>query len=88
VALIEYKSKSTDRVCYVFGGEEPARLPTDVADWEPQPPNPIIVHTTNSWMSESTIDSYHTTYELDRQLNIEAGELREMKLINQVRKNL
>jgi hypothetical protein len=47
--------------------------------YEKLPPNPRVVLATNTYMSDPQLDSIHSVYELDRQLNIEAAEEREMQ---------
>lgn len=56
--------------------------------WRKMAPNPIVVHTTDTWMSEPHLDSFETTYELDRVLNLEAAAAKEMEIINDVRRKL
>lgn len=95
MALREWRCKCGD-VQYVFDGEEKTRLRQGGScppftrrchQYIKQPPNPVVVHTTDTWMSEPHLDSFITVYELDRQLNIEAANERETKLMLEARKN-
>lgn len=94
MALIEYKCSRCGEGQLVFSGEEGARLrirgSCGVATrwchtFVAMPPSPSVVHCTNTYMSDPQLDSLKTMYELDRQLNIEAAEERELKAYNQIR---
>lgn len=52
------------------------------------PPSPMVIHATEAWMTEICLDSYTTTYELDRQLTIEAEQSRETKALDRARREL
>jgi hypothetical protein len=52
------------------------------------PPDPTVVHCTNTYMSEAQLDSIKTMYELDKILNYEAREEREIKILNETRINM
>lgn len=57
--------------------------------WEKLPPRVSTVIATSSFMlDEPQLDSLHTIYELDRQLNIEAREAKETELFQEIRRNL
>lgn len=95
MALREYRCERCGETQYVFEGEEHklaqgncGRMTRWCHRFEKIPPKLMIVHTTDTWMSEPSLDSFHTTYELDRQLNIEARHEKETKLLNEVRRNL
>lgn len=95
MALREYKCRRCNHSQYVFEGEEHriaqgncGKITRWGHDLQLMPPNPVVIHTTDTWMSEPHIDSLHTIYELDRQLNIETREAKEMELFNKVRKEL
>jgi hypothetical protein len=91
MGLICYECKTCKRKQFAFDGE------TDRIDWECKskwceivvlPPNPTTVHATNTYMSEPQLDTLSTIYELDRILNIEAREEKELKILNEYRKNI
>lgn len=84
MALIAYV-RQNGAVIYAFRGEE-HRLPDEPL--EALPPNPTTVHSTNTYMSEPQLDSISTIYELDRILNIEAREEKELLVFNEYRKNI
>ena len=95
MALARYKHRTTGKICYVFEGEEyrldiPSgcigHVPWTLV-YEKLSPNPIVIHTTDTYMSDPQLDSLKTIYELDRQLNIEAREEKELEAFNQFRKN-
>jgi len=97
MALIEYKCTRCEKTQHVFSGEEKTRLISGGScprftrqchNYKAMPPNPIIIHATDTWMSEPALDSFQSTYELDRILNIEAAHAKEMTIINDVRKKL
>ena len=95
MGLREHKCQICGETRYVFEGEEKRKLEPEACvsfpydhDWKVLPPQLIVIHTTDTWMSEPQLDSFQTTYELDRQLNIEAQIERETKLLNEARKNL
>ena len=62
-------------------------LDTEAHFWEELPPNPVTVHSTETYMSVPQIDSIKTVYELDRQLNIEAQQDRELLALGEARRN-
>ena len=93
--LREYQCRFCGDTKYVFESEEKEKLEPESCeqwpydhDYVKMPPSITVIHATDTWMSETHIDSFQTTYELDRELNIEAQNDREMKLINEARKNL
>lgn len=95
MALREYCCERCGETQYVFEGEENrlkqgncGKMTRWCHNFVKMPPKVMIVHTTDTWMSEPHLDSYETTYELDRQLNIEAEYHRELKILNEARKNL
>ena len=49
---------------------------------------PTVIGSNQVMLEQCIPDSIETMYELDRQLNIEAAEAKEMKTINEVRKNM
>lgn len=57
-------------------------------DFQPLPPDPSVVHCTNTYMSEPQLDSLKTIYELDRILNIEARDEKELKILQEARINM
>lgn len=90
MALREYRCEKCNTPQYVFESEEFRLSPCENncnCKFIKMPPNPVVVHTTDTWMSEPQIDSFITVYELDRQLNIEAANERETKLMLEARKN-
>lgn len=88
----EYKCGRCGESQYVFEGEE-ERLQQGncgvVTRWchifEKMPPSPRVVHCTAAYMTEYQLDSLPSMYELDRVLNIEAAEEREVKALNKAR---
>lgn len=99
MALRQYKCKTCGCMALAFENEQIRLVQHDgncssserplayTHDFEALPPNPVVVHTTDTWMSEAHIDSFQTVYELDRQLNIEAANERETKAMLEARKN-
>lgn len=95
MALREYQCVRCGNAQLVFDGEEHklrlggncGKVTRQCCEVRKMPPSPAVVHTTDTWMSDPTLDSYPSTYELDRQLNIEAREEAEMKMV-QARKDL
>jgi hypothetical protein len=51
------------------------------------PNDPVVVHSTGTYMSDAQLDSIRTIYELDRQLNIEVRQEKEMMALNEARRN-
>jgi hypothetical protein len=91
MGLICYQCTTCKEKRFAFDGEQ------DRIDWEcstkwceivPLPPNPTTVHATNTYMSEPQLDTLSTVYELDRILNIEAREEKELQVFNEYRKNI
>lgn len=93
MALKKYKCRICGRTQFAFENERRLPVfgcsePTEKHRYDVAPPDPTIVHCTESFMStETRLDSLASTYELDRQLNIEAQESREMKVFQQARRN-
>ncbi len=92
MAYREYVNINTGESFFCFEDDE-NRLP-DVGDklWRDiyvkMPPTPVVVHSTNEFMTEDPVlDSLTTIYELDRQLNIEAENERDLKALEQARIN-
>lgn len=89
--LTEYKCRGCGDSMFAFPNEDLRvfdiyRHSCVNPDIEKMPPNPLIVHSTQSYMTDSPyLDSIYTQYELDRILNIEAEEQREMKALNKAR---
>lgn len=80
MAFTAFYRKSDHKVYYAFEGEE-NRLPghASIDEFIKLPPNPIVVIATATYMTEDPqLDSLKTIYELDRQLNLEAEDDREM----------
>jgi len=95
MALREHRCVRCGHGQLVFDGEEHrlrqgncGRLLRWCHDYRIMPPTPTVVHTTDTWMSEPHLDSFESTYELDRILNIEVREAKEMQMFNEVRRNL
>lgn len=103
MAYREYKCAYCGRSAYAFEGEEHKIYCSGWEDhcynaskqsdnfnmaWEKMPPNPIVIHTTECFMSEPMLDSMHTAMELDRILTREKQHEREIKTTNEARKNL
>lgn len=94
MALREHRCTRCGETQYAFEGEEHRIVQGNCGkfmrwchNFRVMPPNPIVIHTTDTWMSEPQLDSFQTVYELDRQLNIEAANERETKLMLEARKN-
>lgn len=102
MAYREYKCAYCGRSAYVFEGEEHkircsnwmescynAMKHSDVfwLAWEKMPPNPVVIHQTECFMSEPVLDSMDTNIELDRLLTREKQHERELKLTEEARKN-
>ena len=85
MSLRRYKCRQCKKTEYVFDGEE-SRL-SDGHEFEKLPNNPIIVHATNTFMSDPQLDSLKTIYDLDKTLTKEVRDEKEMKLFNEHRKN-
>jgi len=51
--------------------------------WEVLPPNCSVVIATSQFMQDYQLDSWSTVYELDRLLNIEAREEKELKVFQE-----
>lgn len=86
MTLVAYKCADCKKTQYAFVGEE-HRLQDDGCNYEAQPPDPTTIHATNTYMSEPQLDSLLTVYELDRMLNIEVSEEKELIAFNEFRKN-
>ena len=91
MALVEFRCQQCQTAQLVFD-TEPQRL-LDCPHCQQTktllkkiPPRPIVIHMTETWTSEPQFDSIYTIYELDRQLNIEAREAKEMEMVNKARK--
>ena len=72
--------KSDRKIYYAFANEE-HRLPShsSMDEFIKLPPNPTVVLATATYMTEDAqLDSLKSIYELDRQLNLEAEDEREM----------
>jgi len=94
MALIRYKCERCGNEQLVFSGEEEKRLAQGncghVTRWCHNfialPPSPVVVHATNSFMStELMLDTIWTIHDLDRQLNFEVSEEKELKVYNEFR---
>lgn len=98
--MIQAKSKLAEYVCkrcgdiqYVFDNEEERLVQGNCGrvlrwchDFRKMPPSPRVVHATETYMSDQPqLDSLRTIYELDRILNLEAAEEREVKALNKAR---
>lgn len=83
MAIQEYRCKICDHSVLSFEDEftQDGRCDEHTHHcWEVQPPVAVTVIATNLFMLDfPQLDSIHTIYELDRQLNIEAREEKEMK---------
>lgn len=86
MAFARYKNKKTGRIEFAFEGEED-RLIDDPSMYEKLWPNPQTVTALVGYMVDFQLESIHTSYELDRQLNIEASEESEMKHYQKHRQN-
>ena len=102
MAYREYKCAYCGRSAYAFDGEEHKIRCTGIQDlcynamkhsdvfwlaWEKMPPNPVVIHQTECFMSDAALDSMHTSMELDRILTREARHLKHDKLVDQARRN-
>lgn len=94
MALREYRCECGE-VAYLFDDEEVDSRGGHNCDgpfahvWHKMPPRVVTVIATSSFMlDEPQLDSLHTIYELDRQLNIEARETKETELFQDIRRNL
>lgn len=56
--------------------------------WEKMPPSPVVIHQTESFMSEAVLDSMDTAIELDRILTRERSHERDLKATLEGRRNL
>ena len=91
MGLIGYECKTCGQKQFAFNGEEHRvnwRCHTKWCEVVALPPNPTTVHATNTYMSEPQLDTLSTMYELDRILNIEAREEKELQVFNEYRKNI
>jgi len=86
MTLVAYKCVDCKKTQYAFVGEE-YRLQDDGCCYEAQPPDPTTIHATNTYMSEPQLDSWASVYELDRMLNIEMSDEKELAAFNEFRKN-
>lgn len=90
MALRKYILKRDPKVvCYCFDDEVDKKLGEK---WEKRfvrlPPNPTIIHAMFDYMTEDPVlDSLGSIYELDRQLNIDAENDRELREMEQARIN-
>lgn len=89
MALVAYICDRCSRKALAFRGEEHRlTLRCEVGcEISPLPPNPVTVHTTDTFMSEPQLDSLSSLYELDRLLTIEAREEKELFVFNEFRRN-
>ena len=94
MALCAYK-RIDGKVFYCFEGEEDRLPPIDAIHcvfenfYEKLPPNPNVVQSTTTFMTEDPqLDSLETIYELDRILNIEAEEEREAQTFQVARREM
>lgn len=55
--------------------------------WIKLPPKVNVILATSLYMQEYQLDSWPTVYELDRQLNIEAREEKEMQFYQEHKRN-
>lgn len=70
---------------FMYDGQcDDPRMPHE---WELMPPRANIVFATAQYMQEYQLDSWATVYELDRQLNIEAREARELDFYQDHKRN-
>lgn len=56
-------------------------------DFVKMPPKVQVITATAMYMHEYQLDSFHTVYELDRQLNIEARNEKEMEVYQIFKRN-
>jgi hypothetical protein len=83
MALVRYKCSNCGKEALEFTGEDRLKDTKKECVFEPMPPNPVVVHATNSFTStELMLDSAWTMHDLDRQLNIEAAEDSEARVYN------
>jgi hypothetical protein len=83
MALVRYKCSNCGKEALEFTGEDRIKeLQLDCV-FEPMPPDPVVVHATNSFTStELMLDSVWSIHDLDRQLNIEVSDETEAKMYN------
>lgn len=90
--LREYICKKCQEVQFVFDDEHTNDLGCKSRSGKHKfilmPPRVSVVIATNTFMSDPQLDSWVTVYELDRQLNIEAREQKEIEIFQEVRRNL
>ena len=90
MAYRAYRCRGCGKIFYGF--EDAVRLDLIDLTWDHEyeilPPDPFVIHTTDCFMAEPMLDSIGTAYELDRILNMEAKQLKEDALLDQIRKNL
>jgi hypothetical protein len=75
MALSAYKCEDCGLVHYRFDDEQE---PEGHHKFVKLPPSPKVVLATALYMQEYQLDSWNTTYELDRILNLEARAEKEM----------
>lgn len=91
MAFCEYRCRCCGAVAYAFENEEhKLRLINKyiLCRWEKMPPSPVVIHQTESFMSEAVLDSMDTAIELDRILTRERSHERDLKATLEGRRNL
>ena len=95
MAYREYKCTFCGNIAYAFEDEErkirhscSCELVFGRGVWEKMPPNPVVIHTTECFMSEAMLDSMDTAMELDRILTREKSHERELKTVELARRDL
>ena len=97
MAYREYRCLFCDESCFSFENEEHRircknpKCHNTIAyyelHWQKMPPNPVVIHQTECFLSDPVLDSTHTAMELDRILTREAHHLKNDKLVDQARRN-
>ena len=95
----EYKCGCCGGTAYAFEGEEHKLRCSSVGTycynafrhstaWYKMPPNPVVIHQTECFMSEAVLDSMDSAIELDRILTREKQHARELRDLEETRKQI
>jgi hypothetical protein len=91
MAYREYRCETCGAIAYAFENEVHKLRNINkhiLCKWKKMPPSPVVIHTTECFMSEPVLDSMDTAMELDRILTREKSQERELKQVLEARKHL